>query len=81
MVDAYSRVAFQEEKDKKHQEMLQRKLEAQKLLDQEEAALNATKTAATPKITQYQIQVRRFLVYLFFHPVRFISWLCLLNIF
>jgi hypothetical protein len=45
-----------EEKEKKDQEKLQRKIEAQKLLDEETAKLKSAKPAKVEKVTQYQIQ-------------------------
>ncbi|UJR24560.1 hypothetical protein I4U23_005935 [Adineta vaga] len=53
-----------EDRDQKDNEKLQRKLEAQKLLEQEEAALNASKAKKNvdlipKKVTQAQIQQRQ----------------------
>jgi hypothetical protein len=57
-------ILFQEERDQKDNEKLQRKQEIQKLLEQEEATLAASKAKAKPdlvpkKVTQAQIQQRQ----------------------
>lgn len=54
----------QEERDKKEQEKSQRKQEAQKILEQEEATINASKSRKNAdlipkKVTQAQIQQRQ----------------------